>query len=735
MGGMQSGRIAFSGSGIVRSLITLLLIVAHATVNAEIFPKSQRITSRKPIRGGSTLIGRESTSRPPLSPFRVAFQGESGAYSEKAVHEMLGQKVQTIGKASFEDAFKAVASHEVDYALLPIENSLGGSIHTNYDLLLRYNLHIVGEHTLRVRHCLLALPGTKKKDVSRVMSHPQALAQCDNYLRAMGATPESQYDTAGSAKLIKEGGLKKCAAIASDLAAEIYGLEVLDSGIEDDDVNYTRFLLLAREPVGTFIPPEMPSKTTLVFLIDNKAGALYRALACFALRDIDLTKCESRPTSVQLLNYLAFSSANSNKSPEASSARFRYCFYLDYNACELDPSAQAALFHLREQSDFVRVLGSYPSDSQLVGPIVDSIAAIKDSPPQRLQTPTIGDKNKATSPPVLATSRKGDMGRDGQIASMPLPDKTASKLRVGIVGFGKFGQYLAKTLVKHCEVIAIDKDDMSSAASSLGVEFFPLFQMPAFMRRPLDVVLFSVSILSFEEVLRSISPSDLREKLVVDVLSVKAMPKALLKEVLPEDTDVLCTHPMFGPESAPNSWQSLPFVYEQVRINNFQRCHQFLHIFESERCNMIEMSAELHDKYSLEPQFVTHLMGRIIGEQKLRSTPVDMAGFKHAQRLADVTCGDSFDLFFALFKHTPKAAATIASVRESMASVERQLAAKEAFLSAQAEYKQTERGNMLREFRAAIKEATAQPGQSTQVPPPDATSSDRGLSNANPTSK
>jgi hypothetical protein len=124
---------------------------------------------------------------------------------------------------------------------------------------------------------------------------------------------------------------------------------------------------------------------------------------------------------------------------------------------------------------------------------------------------------------------------------------------------------------------------------------------------------------------------------------------------------------------------------------------------------MIEMSAELHDEYSLEPQFVTHLLGRILGEQKLHSTPIDTAGSKHAQRLVEITCGDSFDLFFSLYKHTANAAEKIASVREAMSQVERQLAAKEAFLSAQAEYKQTERQNILREFREVMKEANSNP--------------------------
>jgi len=150
-------------------------------------PSRSGLMSREQIRGGQAMRvnDRPDSGLLATSGFRVAFQGEPGAYSEKACRELLGQDVQTIGKESFEEAFQAVASREVDYALLPIENSLGGSIHANYDLLLRYNLFIVGEHTLRVRHCLLAPPGTKKSDVKTVMSHPQALAQCDNYLRQL----------------------------------------------------------------------------------------------------------------------------------------------------------------------------------------------------------------------------------------------------------------------------------------------------------------------------------------------------------------------------------------------------------------------------------------------------------------------------------------------------------------------------------------------------------------------
>jgi hypothetical protein len=233
----------------------------------------------------------------------------------------------------------------------------------------------------------------------------------------------------------------------------------------------------------------MKAKTTLVFLIDDKPGSLYRALACFALRDIDLTKCESRPTSVQLLNYLAFSESSRKKTAsdaDATQRRFRYCFYLDYTASELDPAAQAALFHLREQSDFVRVLGSYPTDSQLVGPIKETLLALKPS----------ADHSKAKR---LAASRvlPSGAGADGdtEAGTSVGVAAPAAKLRVGIVGFGKFGQYLAKTLRKHAEVVAVDKDDMSTQAKELGVEFFHGHEMAAFMKRPLDVIILSVSIL------------------------------------------------------------------------------------------------------------------------------------------------------------------------------------------------------------------------------------------------
>ena len=157
---------------------------------------------------------------------KVAFQGEAGAYSEQAVFGYFGS-VETLPCESFDDVFDAVISARCDMALIPIENSLAGSIHQNYDLLLQHNLHIVGEYFLRVQHCLIAMPGVKKKDIRKAISHPQALGQCAGYLRGHGIRAEQVYDTAGSVKMLKESGARDTAAIASRRAAELYGLQIL----------------------------------------------------------------------------------------------------------------------------------------------------------------------------------------------------------------------------------------------------------------------------------------------------------------------------------------------------------------------------------------------------------------------------------------------------------------------------------------------------------------------------
>lgn len=268
---------------------------------------------------------------------RIAFQGESGAYSEAAALRF-NSTADVVPCVTFEEVFSTVESSKSGYGILPIENSIGGSIHRNYDLLVQHELPIVGEVMLRVTHQLLAVPGTKLEDVKRIYSHPQALAQCERFLHSLtGVEIIATYDTAGSAKLIRDQNAHDAAAIASARAGEVFGLSVLASGIQDFDENITRFLIVSRSAIPPFGEPD---KTSLVFTLHNDPGALFKALSVFALRNIDLTKLESRPI---------------------RGRAFEYLFYADISAPRQDLQCARALVHLAEFARSLRTLGSYAS--------------------------------------------------------------------------------------------------------------------------------------------------------------------------------------------------------------------------------------------------------------------------------------------------------------------------------------------------------------------------------------
>lgn len=265
---------------------------------------------------------------------RVAYQGEPGAYGEEAAVRSFGG-AETVQCPSFAGVFEVVQRGEADRGVVPVENSLAGSINETYDLLLAHTLVITGELDLRVRHCLMALPGQTLGDIRRVQSHPQALAQCDVYLGRLGAELVPSYNTAGSAKIIREQGLVGCAAIASQRAAELYGLDVLAEGIETAPSNYTRFLQLSR----TAAHAAERTKTSIVFVVTNEVGTLYAALGALAHRRINLVKIESRP---------------------ARERPWDYTFYVDVDGHAEREPLRSALEEFRSQTTFLRVLGSYP---------------------------------------------------------------------------------------------------------------------------------------------------------------------------------------------------------------------------------------------------------------------------------------------------------------------------------------------------------------------------------------
>lgn len=269
---------------------------------------------------------------------KVAFQGEEGAYSQQAIHQSFGREVATIPCRTFADIFEAVEKGRADYGMLPVENAMAGSINQAYDLLLDHDLHIWSEVILRVRHALLAPPGVCLEDLRRVCSHPQALAQCERFLTRHNLEPVPAYDTAGAARDLAAHPQTDGGAIASALAAEIYGLEVLAEGIEDVSWNYTRFFVLSEQD-----PPRAErNKTSLVFTVRHVPGSLHGCLGEFAAQGINLTKIESRPR---------------------RNRPWHYIFYLDFEGHWQDPECEKALLGLLRRASFVKMLGSYPAAS------------------------------------------------------------------------------------------------------------------------------------------------------------------------------------------------------------------------------------------------------------------------------------------------------------------------------------------------------------------------------------
>lgn len=267
----------------------------------------------------------------------VAIQGERGSFSEEAAGRLLGKQVAILPCATFGEVFTMLRRGRADRCVIPIENTLAGSVHENYDLLLEHPFWVEAEFNLRIRHMLLAPRGVSLARVKQVHSHPVALAQCRQFFkRHPRLRPIAGYDTAGSVKKIVEQGFGNAAAIAGRAAAAVYDARILARGIEDDRENFTRFLLVRR---GRVTPPGA-NKTSIVFATRNVPGSLFRCLAVFALRDLSLTKIESRPWRGRPWEYL---------------------FYLDFLGRPDKTPGRKALSHLQELTSFLRVLGCYPS--------------------------------------------------------------------------------------------------------------------------------------------------------------------------------------------------------------------------------------------------------------------------------------------------------------------------------------------------------------------------------------
>ena len=269
---------------------------------------------------------------------RIAFQGARYAFSEVASRKFFGDDILPVPCKSFDDVFQAVVNQNADYGVVPVENSLTGSIHRNFDLFLDHDVKIIGEVSLRVAQHLIANPGIPLEDIRTIYSHPQALEQCRNFLINLeNVESVASYDTAGSVKMIRDKKMLNAAAIGSRWAADDYGMAVLKEEIEDIPENFTRFYVLSRTPQH-FGPA---NKTTVLFSMQSIPGALFKSLSVFALRDIDLLKIESRPL---------------------RGRPWEYIFYLDFAGNMDAERCQNAIRHLQEITSILKVLGSYPAD-------------------------------------------------------------------------------------------------------------------------------------------------------------------------------------------------------------------------------------------------------------------------------------------------------------------------------------------------------------------------------------
>ena len=267
---------------------------------------------------------------------KIAYQGEAGAYSEMAVYKFFGSKtVEPTHCKDFKDVFESVKTGTVPNGVVPIENSIEGSVNQNYDLFLTYDLKVCGEIAVKLAHVLITNPQTNFEDIKTIYSHPQALGQCRNYIEKHKWEINPTYDTAGSVKIIKEKQLPNTAAIASEKAANLYNMKIIARDIADNPTNYTRFLVLSHEDAA----PTGDDKTSLIFSAKHAPGSLYKALGEFASRNINLTRIESRPT---------------------KTTAWQYNFYIDFEGHRTEKRCTDAIQAIEKYATFTKIIGSYP---------------------------------------------------------------------------------------------------------------------------------------------------------------------------------------------------------------------------------------------------------------------------------------------------------------------------------------------------------------------------------------
>ena len=526
---------------------------------------------------------------------KIGYQGEENCYSYQVLKNYLSTDLNSKGYKNFEDVFEGLYSEDIDFAILPIENSLGGCIFVNYDLFYKYNIKIHCEFHHEIRHSLYSL--TKNIDnLETVISHPQALQQCYNNIRKHKLKPVEFWDTTGSIKEIYKKNDITVGCIAPPNLEN--GIFEIKKNFNDQENNITRFYLISIRKRNLFHLGLLNHNLEVVVnkfsgyvTSRNKLGILSDYLQEFKYNDCDLTKIESRP-------YLG-------KDREV----FSYIFYLEGV----------------NRNDKIQNIHGFENFGYF---------------------------------PLLS---EGKILKSSKI-----------EIKIGIIGFGRFGQFIGKEMVKYgFDVFATSRTDYTVLAEDIGISFF---NKDEFLCLNLDIIILATSILSFEQVIKSFPKQFWKKKLIVDVLSVKSYPHDILTEYFPEN-NILLTHPMFGPDSANtvNGWNNKNFVYWEIIRDEDFFIDKFLDFWKFQGCNMIEMSPDEHDKLTANSQFLTHFIGRTLELLNCQNTNVDTEGFKSLVKIKEHSVNDSWDLFYALAKYNPKSLDTISKLKYQLNKLEEKL--------------------------------------------------------------
>ena len=498
---------------------------------------------------------------------KIGYQGEENCYTFNVIKKNLDESFEPIKYKTFNKVFEDLNNDLLDFIMIPIENSTGGSIYINYDMFYKYNIIIHHELTLQINHTLYCNTSANKDDLKYILSHPQAIAQCTNNIKSNNWEQINSWDTTGSIYDMKEKGNLYGSIAPPGMEKIIDNIKPLIKNFNDDKVNITRFYMISKNNIYNFkFNNNDHCKFSSYIILQDQIGALRIILNKFYSNNINLTKIESRPLEGRPFNYIFFIEGIGK--------------YLDVNK-------------LKYIINSIKILGIFPTKMNKIN-----------------------------------------------------LNLVEHNLNIGIVGFGRFGQFIGKELSYYgFNVCCTSRKDYSNICKNIGIKYL---SFDNFIKEKVDIVILATSILSFEDVVKKFDKSYWKDKIVTDVLSVKEYPFSIMKKYI--GTNILLTHPMFGPDSAKYSWKNKKFVYwfHNIFYDKTNIINQYLDFWKKKGCSLIELQPIQHDLITANSQLITHFVGRSIPDFKFEANDISTDGFKSLLNIKEHSKNDSFDLFKAL---------------------------------------------------------------------------------------